>query len=87
MSGDEVTETRQETAAEYLRAAATQLRGASYVIVRGFEMPVPVSFGQAVAEWLYEESCCEEFGPLRPLSSRRHSLAVAAAVLGRSWPS
>ncbi len=78
-------ETRQETAAEYLRAAATQLRGASYVIVRGCEMPVPLSFGQAVAEWLYEESCCEEFDPPRLSASRHHPCAVAAAVLGRTW--
>ncbi len=72
-----MTGTRQETAAEYLRAAATQLRG-DYG---------PYRLTSAVADWLYEESCCEEFGPIRPLSSRHHSLAVAAAVLGRPWPS
>lgn len=83
MSGDGVTESRQETAEDYLRAAAEQLRAST-------------SLNLAVADWL--DSTVWQCDPQRSERMRLSlsaglavppevgpALVAAAAVLGREW--
>lgn len=89
-----MTETRQETAAEYLRAAAGTLRHGrkqERPRTRGSSQTREDLIGLAVADWLDHQA--ETTAQKDPTDSgtaiifHAHALAVAAAVLGRSWPS
>lgn len=82
MSGDDVTGTRQETAADYLRAAADELRRRSRIATAGSGAAM---FDVAVARLLSRTALDSCEWPVDPYVGELEEFDVAAAVLGREW--